>query len=112
MPQRHALTAGIDLGGRYTHVCLLDSENGEVIEERAASPPTPKLSRGAFRAQPRCAHSDRGRHPLALGESSARGVRPRGPGRQRPQRVRLICGEGHKNDKIDALREWRGWPGL
>jgi hypothetical protein len=48
MPQRHALTAGIDLGDRYTHVCLLDSENGEVIEERAASPPTPKLSRWRF----------------------------------------------------------------
>ena len=33
MSQRHALTAGIDLGDRYIHVCLLDSENGEVIEE-------------------------------------------------------------------------------
>jgi predicted NBD/HSP70 family sugar kinase len=33
MSQRHPLTAGIDLGDRYTHVCLLDSENGEVIEE-------------------------------------------------------------------------------
>ncbi len=33
MSQRHALTAGIDLGDRYTHVCLVDSENGEVIEE-------------------------------------------------------------------------------
>src|SRR5215208_2680522 len=31
------------------------------------------------------ADSDRDRHPLALGESSARGARPRGPGRQRPQ---------------------------
>src|SRR5215218_5493716 len=31
------------------------------------------------------ANSDRDRHPLALGESSARGARPRGPGRQRPQ---------------------------
>jgi hypothetical protein len=26
--------------------------------------------------------------------------------------VRLIYGEGHKNDKLDALRSWRGWPGL
>jgi len=33
MSQRYALTAGIDLGDRYTHLCLLDSENGEVIEE-------------------------------------------------------------------------------
>jgi transposase len=28
------------------------------------------------------------------------------------RKVRLIYGEGHKNDKIDALRSWRGWPGL
>ena len=48
MSQHYALTAGIDLGDRYTHVCLLDSENGEVIEE-SRTLPTPQLSRRAFR---------------------------------------------------------------
>jgi predicted NBD/HSP70 family sugar kinase len=48
MSQRHALTAGIDLGDRYTHVCLLDSENGEVIEE-SRIPTNTKPFRGAFR---------------------------------------------------------------
>src|SRR5215217_4747784 len=33
MSQHYALTAGIDLGDRYTHICLLNTENGEVIEE-------------------------------------------------------------------------------
>jgi hypothetical protein len=34
MSQHYGATAGIDLGDRYTHdVCLLDRENGEVIEE-------------------------------------------------------------------------------
>jgi hypothetical protein len=54
MPQHYGVTAGIDLGNRYTHVCLLDIENGEVIEE-SRIPPTRRLSGGAFRAQARCA---------------------------------------------------------
>ena len=33
MSQHHKVTAGIDLGDRYTHLCLLDTENAEVIEE-------------------------------------------------------------------------------
>ena len=33
MSQQHAVIAGIDLGDRYSHLCLLDTENGEVIEE-------------------------------------------------------------------------------
>jgi predicted NBD/HSP70 family sugar kinase len=48
MSQRHALTAGINLGYRYTHLCLLDSENGEVIEE-SRIPTNTKPFRGAFR---------------------------------------------------------------
>jgi hypothetical protein len=33
MSTQHNFTAGIDLGDRYSHLCLLDVENGEVIEE-------------------------------------------------------------------------------
>ena len=48
MSQRHVLTAGINLGERYTHLCLLDSEKGEVIEE-SRIPTNTKPFRGAFR---------------------------------------------------------------
>ena len=27
------LTAGLDIGDRYSYLCLIDQENGEVIEE-------------------------------------------------------------------------------
>src|SRR5215212_9098663 len=33
MSQHHDVTAGIDIGDRYSHLCLLDTESGEVIEE-------------------------------------------------------------------------------
>ena len=33
MSQHYAVTTGIDLGDRYSHLCLLDTENGEMIEE-------------------------------------------------------------------------------
>jgi transposase len=27
------MTAGLDLGDKYSHLCLIDSENGEMVEE-------------------------------------------------------------------------------
>jgi transposase len=33
MSQHHDVTAGIDIGDRYSHLCLLDTDSGEVIEE-------------------------------------------------------------------------------
>jgi transposase len=47
MSQHYGVTAGIDLGERYTHVCLLDSENGEVIEE-SRIPTSPKAFQRRF----------------------------------------------------------------
>jgi hypothetical protein len=47
MSQHHVLTAGINLGDRYTHLCLLDSENGEVIEE-SRIPTSPKAFERRF----------------------------------------------------------------
>ena len=31
--KRTKMTAGLDLGDRYSHICLLDTESGEVVEE-------------------------------------------------------------------------------
>ena len=45
------MTAGLDLGDRYSYLCLIDTQNGEVVEEvelprsrgRVASKPRPLL---------------------------------------------------------------------
>src|SRR3954463_5367018 len=47
MSQHYSVTAGIDLGDRYTHVCLLDTENGQVIEE-SRIPTSPKAFQRRF----------------------------------------------------------------
>ena len=31
--ERTKVTAGLDLGDKYSHLCLLDTESGELIEE-------------------------------------------------------------------------------
>jgi hypothetical protein len=38
------MTVGIDLGDKYSHLCLLDTESGEVIEEGLLCAPPPKPS--------------------------------------------------------------------
>ena len=76
------MTAGLDLGDRYSHLCLIDTQSGEVIEEGRLRT-TPKAFSRRFRAAD--ARSDRGRDPLAVGEQGARGVRPRGARGQRQE---------------------------
>jgi hypothetical protein len=38
--QQPMTTAGLDLGDKYSYLCLIDSQSGEVIEEgRLCAPP-------------------------------------------------------------------------
>ena len=98
--QHCALTAGIDLGDRYSHLCLLDTENGEVIEEGRIATNRQAFERRFSEAEPMrvaievSTHSpwvsrileDHGHEVLV---ANAR-------------KVRLIYGEGRKTDRIDA----------
>jgi hypothetical protein len=109
MSQYYAVIAGIDLGDRYTHLCLLDAENGEVIEEGPIT-----TSREAFERR----FSGAGPMRVAIEASTHSPWVSRmleGHGHEvlvaNARRVRLIYGEGHKTDRIDALRSWHGWPG-
>jgi transposase len=100
MSQRHALTAGIDLGDRYTHVCLLDSENGEVIEESRIPTNTKAFQRRFSGIAPMRIAIETGTHSpwvSRLLEECGHEVLV-----ANARKVRLIYGEGHKNDKIDA----------
>jgi hypothetical protein len=36
------MTAGLDLGDKYSHLCLLDTASGEVVEEGRLRVPPPK----------------------------------------------------------------------
>lgn len=100
MSQRHALTAGIDLGDRYTHVCLLDSENGEVIEESRIPTNTKAFERRFSGIAPIRIAIETGTHSPWVSrmlEECGHEVLV-----ANARKVRLIYGEGHKNDKIDA----------
>ena len=81
---RPKMTAGLDLGDKYSYLCLIDTDSGEVIEEGRLRT-TPEAFRRRFASErPLRIAIEAGTHsPWAsrvLG-----GVRPRGPGCQRAQ---------------------------
>jgi hypothetical protein len=45
---RHPITAGMDIGDRHRHLCLLHTESGEVIEE-SKCPVSPRCASGDWR---------------------------------------------------------------
>lgn len=47
MPSQPNVTVGIDLGDHHSHLCLIDTENGEVLEESRV-PTTPEAFRRRF----------------------------------------------------------------
>ena len=60
------MTAGLDLGDKYSYLCLIDTESGEVIEEGRLRT-TPEAFRRRFASERPAAHRHRGGNPLALG---------------------------------------------
>ncbi len=100
MFQHCGVTAGIDLGDRYTHVCLLDTENGEVIEESRIATNPKAFERRFSSSEPMRIAIETGTHSpwvSRLLEECGHEVLV-----ANARKVRLIYGEGHKNDKIDA----------
>jgi hypothetical protein len=66
--EQQRMTAGLDLGDKYSYLCLLDTDSGEVIEEgRLLTTPEPKPSgdaltpSGRSRSPSRSAHTHPGR---------------------------------------------------
>ncbi len=71
------MTAGLDLGDNYSHLCLIDTQSGEeVIEEGLLCVPPQRGHTAPVRFGAAAAHRHRGGNPLALGEPSTRRVRP------------------------------------
>jgi transposase len=103
------MTAGVDLGDKYSYLFMLDNDSGEVVEEGRLRT-TPE----AFRRRFECAERMKiaievGTHSTwvsRLVEECAHEVLI-----ANPRKTRLIYGEKPKTDKLDALRSWPVLPG-
>ena len=97
-PQR--MTAGLDLGDKYSHLCLLDTESGEIIEESRLRS-TPEAFRRHFDSErPMHIAIEAGTHSpwvSRLLEECGHEVLV-----ANARKVRLIYGQGRKNDRLDA----------
>jgi transposase len=94
------ITAGLDLGDRYSYLCLIDTKSGEVIEEGRLRT-TPEALRRRFRSErPMCVAIEAGTHsPWAsrLLKECGHEVLV-----ANPRKVRLIYSNKQKTDEIDA----------
>jgi transposase len=94
------MTAGMDLGDNYSHLCLIDTENGELIEESRLRT-TPEAIRRRF-------DSERPLHvAIEVGTHSPWVSRLLTEcGHEvliaNPRKTRLIYGQRRKTDKLDA----------
>lgn len=92
--------AGIDLGDRYSHLCLLDTENGEVIEESRIATNRKAFERRFSGAEPMRVGIEASTHSPWVSrilEDHGHEVLV-----ANARKVRLIYSEGHKTDRIDA----------
>ncbi len=109
MSQHHNVTAGIDIGDRYSHLCLLDTDSGEVIEEGRIPTNHSAFEKRFSDSKPMRIAIETGTHSpwiSRLLEECGHEILV-----ANARKLRLIYAEGKKNDKIDALRSWHGWPG-
>jgi transposase len=98
--QRPKLTAGLDLGDRYSHLCLIDQESGEIMEEGRL-----RTSPEAFRR--RFASEQPMRIAIEAGTHSPWASRVlEGCGHEvlvaNARKLRLIYANKRKTDEIDA----------
>ena len=71
--ERPKVTAGVDLGDKYSYLCLIETQSGEVIEEGLLCVQPQRGLQTTLRLRAASyAHRNRGRNPLALGQQSAR----------------------------------------
>ena len=96
------ITAGLDLGDRYTHLCLLDTDSGEVLEEGKVRTTPEGFARHFDSAESLKVALEAGTHSpwvsRLLTDCGHEVVVAN------PRRTRLIYGEGRKTDQIDAQK--------
>jgi transposase len=104
-------TAGLDLGDKYSYLCLIDQQSGEVIEEgRLRTSPEAFRRRFASERPPMRIAIEAGTHsPWAsrVLEECGHEVLV-----ANARKLRLIYANKRKTDEIDALRtslDWQEW---
>jgi transposase len=98
------VTAGLDLGDKYSYLCLIDTESGEVIEEgRLRTTPEALRRRFSSEQQPMRIAIEAGTHSPWVSR-----VLEQECGHEvlvaNPRKTRLIYSNKRKTDEIDALR--------
>ncbi len=99
--ERPKVTAGLDLGDKYSYLCLIETESGEVIEEgRLRTPPEAFRRRFASEQPPMRIAIEAGTHSpwvRRLLEGCAHEVLV-----ANARKLRLIYANKRKTDEIDA----------
>jgi transposase len=94
------MTAGLDLGDKYSHMCLIDTDSGEVIEEGRLRTTPEALRRRFDSEQPLKIAIEVGTHSpwvSRLLEECGHEVLV-----ANARKLRLIYGSKRKTDKLDA----------
>ncbi len=103
------MTAGLDLGDKYSYLCLIDTVSGEVIEEgRLRTTPEALRRRFSSEQQPLRIAIEAGTHSPWVSR-----VLEQECGHEvlvaNPRKTRLIYSNKRKTDEIDALGTWHAW---
>ena len=106
--QQPRMTAGLDLGDRYSYLCLIDTEGGEVVEEgRLRTNPEDLRRRFASEPSLRIAIETGTHSPWVsrlLKECGHKVLVANA------RKLSLIYSNKQKTDEVDALRTWLAWP--
>lgn len=100
--ERTKVTAGLDLGDKYSHLCLLDTESGELIEEGRLRTTPEAFSQHFGSGRPVKVAIEVGTHSpwvSRLLEEYGHEVLV-----ANPRKTRLIYGQRRKTDKLDAQK--------
>jgi transposase len=99
--QQSKITAGLDLGDKYSYLCLIDTDSGEAIEEgRLRTTPEALRRRFTSQQQPLRVAIEAGTHSPWVSrvlEECGHEVLV-----ANPRRTRLIYASKRKTDEIDA----------
>ena len=98
--QSSTITAGLDLGDRYSHSCLIDTESGEVVEEGGISTNPKAFERRFSGCAPMRVVIEVGTHSPWVSRLLKRLGHDVLVANAR--KLRLIYGKGRKNDRLDA----------
>ena len=102
------MTAGLDIGDKYSYLCLIDQQSGEVVEEGRLRTTPEALRRRFCSEQPLRVAIEAGTHSpwvsrLLEEECGHEVLVANAP------KIRLIYANRRKTDEIDALRTWLAW---